>query len=223
MNFSISKPNFTKYFTSETKYSIAITADDSITKKFPVVEDGPLGVALFLRTQFDELAQLKNFNAANKLLYQATFYSSCLSGDAKDKWINAHNDVMPNNENPTKTCFRAVWTAFIINYGASDKTAKGLRDFLGKAKKPADMKLYDFKTQLYQLNKYLPLLPGPHGCHLDDANMFNTIQECVLDWNNSYIASNTTTENINDLLEYYGKLELQEARQEKAKNPPSGR
>jgi hypothetical protein len=42
--------------------------------------------------------------------------------------------------------------------------------------------------------------------------MFNTIQECVLDWNNSYIASNTTTENINDLLEYYGKLELQEAK-----------
>jgi hypothetical protein len=42
--------------------------------------------------------------------------------------------------------------------------------------------------------------------------MFNTIQECVPDWNNSYIASNTTTENINDLLEYYGKLELQEAK-----------
>jgi hypothetical protein len=42
--------------------------------------------------------------------------------------------------------------------------------------------------------------------------MFDTIQECVSDWNNSYIASNTTTENINDLLEYYGKLELQEAK-----------
>jgi hypothetical protein len=119
---------------------------------------------------------------------------------------------MPNNENPTKARFRAVWTAFIINYGASNKTAKGLRDFLRNAKKPADMKLYDFKTRLYQLNKYLPLLPGPHGRRLDDADMFDTIQECVLDWNNSYIASNTTTENINDLLEYYGKLELQEAK-----------
>ncbi len=32
------------------------------------------------------------------------------------------------------------------------------------------------------------------------------------DWNNSYIASNTTTKNINDLLEYYGKLEQQEAK-----------
>jgi hypothetical protein len=42
--------------------------------------------------------------------------------------------------------------------------------------------------------------------------MFNTIQECVPDWNNSYIASNTTTENINDLLEYYRKLELKEAK-----------
>jgi hypothetical protein len=41
--------------------------------------------------------------------------------------------------------------------------------------------------------------------------MFNTIQECVLDWNNSYIASNTMTKNINDLLEYYGKLEQQDA------------
>jgi hypothetical protein len=45
---------------------IAITADDSITKKFPVLEDGPLEVAVFWHTQFDELAQLKNFNAANK-------------------------------------------------------------------------------------------------------------------------------------------------------------
>jgi hypothetical protein len=43
--------------------------------------------------------------------------------------------------------------------------------------------------------------------------MFDTIQECVVpDWNNSYIASNTTTKNINDLLGYYGKLELQEAK-----------
>jgi hypothetical protein len=80
MNFSLSKPDFTKYFTFETKYSIAIIL--------------------------------------------------LLSGDAKDKWINAHNDIMPNNENPTEARFRAVWTAFIINYGASDKTAKGLRDFL---------------------------------------------------------------------------------------------
>jgi hypothetical protein len=32
MNFSLSKPDFAKYFTSETKYSIAITADDSIKK-----------------------------------------------------------------------------------------------------------------------------------------------------------------------------------------------
>jgi hypothetical protein len=74
------------------------------------------------------------------------------------------------------------------------------------------MKLYNFKTRLYQLNKYLPLLPGPHGHHLNHANMFDTIQECVLDWNNSYVASNTTTKNINDLLEYYGKLEQQEAK-----------
>jgi hypothetical protein len=42
--------------------------------------------------------------------------------------------------------------------------------------------------------------------------MFDTIQECVPDWNNSYIASNTMIENINDLLEYYGKLELQESK-----------
>jgi hypothetical protein len=74
------------------------------------------------------------------------------------------------------------------------------------------MKLYDFKMQLYQLNKYLPLLPGPHGHHLDDADMFNTIQKCVLDWHNSYIASKTRTENINDLVEYHGKLELKEAK-----------
>jgi hypothetical protein len=122
MNFSLSKPNFTKYLTSETKYSIAITADDSITKKFPVLKDGPLEVTLFWRTHFDELAQLNNFNAANKF----TNVLLLLSGDVKDKWINARNEVMPNNENPTKAYFHAVWTAFIINYGASDKTAKEL-------------------------------------------------------------------------------------------------
>jgi hypothetical protein len=101
MNFSILKPDFTKYFASETKYSIAITTDDSITKKFRVLEDGPLKVALFWHTQFDELTQLKNFDAANKF----TNVLLLLSRDAKDKWINAHNDVMPNNENPTKACF----------------------------------------------------------------------------------------------------------------------
>jgi hypothetical protein len=88
MTFSLLKPDFTKYFNSETKYSIAITADDSVTKKFPVLEDGPLEVALFWRTQFDELAQLKNFDAANKF----TNVLLLLSGDAKDKWINARND-----------------------------------------------------------------------------------------------------------------------------------
>jgi hypothetical protein len=142
MTCSLLKPNFTKYFTSETKYSIAITADDSVTKKIPVLEDGPLKVALFWRTQFDELAQLKNFDPANKF----TNILLLLSGDAKDKWINACNDIMPNNENPPEAHFRAVWTAFIINYRASDKTNKGLQDFLRKAKKPANMKLYDFNT-----------------------------------------------------------------------------
>jgi hypothetical protein len=126
MTFSLSKPDFTKYFTSKTKYSIAITADDSITKKFPVLEDGPLEVTLFWHTQFDELAQLKNFDAANKFTNVLILFS----GDAKDKWINARNDIMPNNEYPTKACFCAVWTAFIINYGASNKTTKGLQDFL---------------------------------------------------------------------------------------------
>jgi hypothetical protein len=60
MNFSLSKPDFANYFTSKTKFSIVITTDDSFTKKFPVLKDGPLEVTLFWRTQFDELAQLKN-------------------------------------------------------------------------------------------------------------------------------------------------------------------
>jgi hypothetical protein len=42
--------NFTKYFTSKTKLSIAITGDDSITKKNPVLKDGPLEVVLFWHT-----------------------------------------------------------------------------------------------------------------------------------------------------------------------------
>jgi hypothetical protein len=88
---------FDQVFHFETKYSIAISADDSITKKFPVLEDGPLQVALFWCTQFDELAQFKNFDAAKKFMNVLLL----LSGDAKDKWINVRNDVMPNNENST--------------------------------------------------------------------------------------------------------------------------
>jgi hypothetical protein len=42
--------------------------------------------------------------------------------------------------------------------------------------------------------------------------MFDTIQEHVLDWSNSYIASNTMIKNTNDLLECYGKLEQQESK-----------
>ncbi len=67
------------------RYSIAITANDSITKKFLVLKDGPLKVAHFWHTQFDELAQLKNFDTVNKF----TNVLLLLSGDAKDKWINA--------------------------------------------------------------------------------------------------------------------------------------
>jgi hypothetical protein len=65
--------------------------------------------------------------------------------------------------------------------------------------------------QLYQLNNYLFLLAGPYGHHLNDDD-FSTPFRNVFHWNNSYIASNTMTKNINDLLEYYGKLEQQEAK-----------
>jgi hypothetical protein len=77
MNLSLSKLNFTKNFTSKTKYSIAITTDDSVTKKFPVLKDGQLEVTLFWHTQFDELTQLKNFDASNKF----TNMLLLLSGD----------------------------------------------------------------------------------------------------------------------------------------------
>ncbi len=53
---------------------------------------------------------LKNFDAANKF----TDVLLLLSGDAKDKWINAHNDIMPNKKNPTEACFHTVWTAFFL-------------------------------------------------------------------------------------------------------------
>ncbi len=62
------------------------------------------------------------------------------------------------------------------------------------------------------ISTYLYSQEWPHGHCLEDADMFDTVQKCVPDWNNSFIASNTMTKNINDLLEYYGKLEQQEAR-----------
>jgi hypothetical protein len=74
------------------------------------------------------------------------FYSSSVEMPRTSGLMPAMTLCHPNNENPAKACFRAVWTAFIINYGESDKTTKGLQDFLQKAKKPANMKLYNFKT-----------------------------------------------------------------------------
>jgi hypothetical protein len=48
MNFSLSKPDFTKYFASKTKYSITITADDS-----SIHARGPQGEETCIKT--DEL------------------------------------------------------------------------------------------------------------------------------------------------------------------------
>ncbi len=67
MNFSLLKPDFAKYFASETKYSIAITANDSITKKFPVLEGTPWSPFLLVHSVY-----LKNFDAANKQVYKCS-------------------------------------------------------------------------------------------------------------------------------------------------------
>jgi hypothetical protein len=60
----------------------------------PVFEDGPLEAALYWRKQFEELATMKGWNATSKFTYALLL----LSGDAKDKWVDAQEDALGEEE-----------------------------------------------------------------------------------------------------------------------------
>lgn len=131
----------------------------------PVFKDGPLEAALYWRKQFNELAQSKLFNADAKF----TMLFSFLSGEDKENWIDAQDQSWGNAANATETRFLSAMNRFIGLCGAASNTTEYLRAFLMNAKKPAKMKLQDFKSRLFEFNRYLPFLPGPLNEKLGDA------------------------------------------------------
>ena len=123
MPVSLISPDFSKIFTTHRKYYI-ITGipDDNTTTLVPVFEDGPLEAALYWRKQFEELAIMKNFDPANKF----TNALLLLSGDAKDKWLDARDEELGEN-NPTANRFNNTMNSFIRKCGATADTAEDLR------------------------------------------------------------------------------------------------
>jgi hypothetical protein len=70
MKFSLTSPDWTKVFKDNyRKYSVptGAGADDTTTVKVPVFEQGSLKATLYWRTQFQDLIELKNLDAAAKL------------------------------------------------------------------------------------------------------------------------------------------------------------
>jgi hypothetical protein len=106
----------------------------------PVFEDGPLEAALYWRKQFKELATMKGWNATSKF----TNVLLLLSGDAKDKWVDAQEDAL-GEEEATDLRFKNTMDTFIRKCGATVDTAEDLQDFLMNARKPVSMTVQAFK------------------------------------------------------------------------------
>jgi hypothetical protein len=144
-----------------------------------------------------------------------------LTGDAKDKWLDARDDILGGN-NPTDVRFTNTMNAFISKCGATADAAEDLREFLMNAKKPANMTLQTFKRRITELNRYLPYLPGPLNQRLDEAMIFTTIKKCVPAWQQIYIKSNARAMigTIDELIDYYEALKDQETknRERRAQN-----
>ena len=209
MKFTLHRPEFDKIFTNHAKYKISTgdDDDDTTTIKVPIFEDGPLEAALHWRKQFQELATLKEFNAQAKF----TNASLLLSGEAKEKWIDARDDIL-QDQNPTDIHFENTMNQFIINCGANPGTTEDLRDFIMNARKPSSMKIQAFKRRLYELDRYLPYLPGDLNTRLGQAVLFNTIKKCVPAWKNIFVEANaqTSVTTVNELMNYYESLEDKE-------------
>ena len=209
MKFTLHRPEFDKIFTNHAKYKISTgdDDDDTTTIKVPIFEDGPLEAALHWRKQFQELATLKEFNAQAKF----TNASLLLSGEAKEKWIDARDDIL-QDQNPTDIRFENTMNQFIINCGANPGTTEDLRDFIMNARKPSSMKIQAFKRRLYELDRYLPYLPGDLNTRLGQAVLFNTIKKCVPAWKNIFVEANaqTSVTTVNELMNYYESLEDKE-------------
>ena len=222
MKFTLTRPEFDKIFTNHAKYKISTgDADDDTTSiKVPIFEDGPLEAALYWRKQFEELAMPKQFNAQAKFTNTALL----LTGEAKEKWIDARTDIL-QDQNPTDIRFANTMNQFIVNCGANPGTTEDLREFIMNAKKPSSMKIQSFKRRLFELDRYLPYLPGELNTRLGEAVLFSTIKKSVPAWKQSFIEANaqTSVTDVNELMNYYESLEDQEnARQRRGNNNRQG-
>jgi hypothetical protein len=177
-----------------------------------------LEAALYWRKQFEELATMKHWDAESKF----TNALLLLTGDAKDKWMDAQEDILADNE-PTDALFANTMNIFIRRCGATADAAEDLREFLMNAKKPASMSLQNFKRRLTELNCYLPYLPGPLNQKLDDYTLFSTLKKCVPAWHQTFIQTNARVmiDTIDELMDYYEALENQEEKNRDRRNQGS--
>ena len=94
-----------------------------------------------------------------------------------EKWIDARDDIL-QDQNPTDIHFENTMNQLIINCrGANPGMTEDLRDFIMNTRKPSSMKIQDFKHRLYELDRYLPYLPGDLNTQLGQAVLFNTIKK----------------------------------------------
>jgi hypothetical protein len=146
MKFSLSTPNWTKVFKDNYhKYSVptGACANDIMTMKVPVFEQGSLKATLYWCKQFQDLIHLKNLDSAAAKFTNANILTSSAG---LEKWQQAQAKVLGNPPaNETNARFNRAMLIFIQKCGATSKTAEDLRDFIMNGKKPSNLCFEDFK------------------------------------------------------------------------------
>jgi hypothetical protein len=126
------------------KYSIptGAGADDTMTVKDLVFEQGSLEATLYWCKHFQDLIELKGLDAAAKFMNANILTSSA----GHKKWQQAQAEVLGNPPaNKTNARFNRTMLTFIQKCGATSETAEYLRDIIMNAKKPSNLRFEDFK------------------------------------------------------------------------------
>jgi hypothetical protein len=130
MKFSLTLPDWNKVFNdNDGKYSIptGAGANDTMTMKVLVFEQGSLEAVVYWCKQFQDLIQLKGLDAAAKFV-NANIRTS---GAGHEKWQQAQAKVLGNPPaNEADTRFNRTMLTFIQKCGATCKTAKDFCDFI---------------------------------------------------------------------------------------------
>lgn len=170
---TLSRPDFSMSF--HQRKNVFHHNNDTNTIKFPVFDDGTLETALYWHKRFNELVQPKNL---------------MLKPSSPTLFVSSQDQTKDNSVNSIALFLISI-NCFISLCGATSNTAEYLREFLTKAKKPAKMKLQDFKCHLFELDHYLPYFPGPLNVPWRCRN-FSTLKKCVPNITNSNTCANVS-------------------------------